>query len=98
MPLQLALELLRPSAQPRQLRRRTLGTRLGRRLAPAAVMAAQGTIAVEDERDVAVGAADRRAACAAVQRRRDPSPVQEQDRLAAALGDLAELGEPRRRE
>ena len=33
-----------------------------------------------------------------MQRRRDPAPVEQEDRLASALGDLAELGEKRRGE
>ena len=42
-----------------------------------------------DERDVAVRAAERRPARAAVQRRRDAAAVEEQDRLAALVGDAA---------
>ncbi len=63
-----------------------------------AVVAAESRVAVQHERDVAVRTTDRRAASAAVQRGCDAAPVQEQDRLAAAVGDLAELGEKRRRE
>ena len=44
------------------------------------------------------GTAPRRAARAAVDRRRHPAPVQQQDRLAAALRDPAELLEERRRQ
>ena len=54
----------------------------------AAVVAAQRSIAVQHERDVAVGAAEGRAAGTAMQRGRDPTTVQEQDRLAAVLGEL----------
>ena len=64
----------------------------------AAVVAVQPLVAVQHERDVAVRAAEGRPAGAAVERRRDPAPVEQQDRLAAALGDPAELGEQRRRE
>ena len=63
-----------------------------------AVVAAQHPVAVQGERDVAVRAAARRAARAAVDGRRDAAPVQQQDRLAAALGERAELGEERRRQ
>ncbi len=61
-------------------------------------MAAQETVLVQDERDVAVRAADRLAAGAAVERRRDAAAVEQQDRPAAARRDGRELGEQRRRE
>ena len=80
------------SAEPQAGQARGDGSRV------AAVVAAQRAVAVQDERDVAVRAADRRAAGAAVQRRRDAAPVEQQDRLAAALGDPPQLGEQRRRE
>ena len=53
---------------------------------------------VQRQRDVAVAAAARLAAGAAVQRGRDAAAVEEQDRLAAPVGEPAELGEQRRRE
>src|SRR5262249_58223897 len=54
--------------------------------------------AVEQERDVAVRAADRHAAGAAVERRRDAAAVEQQDRLVAALDDALERLEQRRGE
>ena len=85
---ELALELLRPGADPRELRRAARRAGLGRRLVVAAVVAAQRAVAVEDERDVAVRAADRVSPqarqCSAGA---TPAPVQQQDRLAAALGE-----------
>ena len=96
--LELALETLRAGADPRELGRRARRAELGRRLAPAAVVAAQHAVAVEHERDVAVLAPERRAAGAAVQRGRDTAAVQEQDRLLAALDDALERLEQRRRE
>ena len=56
-------------------------------------MAAQKAIAVQDEGDVAVGAAQRQPAGTTVQRRRDTAAVEEQDRLAAVFFDRSELGE-----
>jgi hypothetical protein len=60
-------------------------------------MAAERAVAVERERDVAVRAAARDAARAAVDRGRDAPPVQEEDRAAARVGDAAERLEERRR-
>ena len=60
------------------------------------MVAAQLRVAVQHERDVAVGAAERRPAGAAVQRGRDAAPVEQQDRLRPALRDAAQLGEERR--
>ena len=93
--LELALEPLRPRAEPGELRRSACATRLGLTLRVAAVMAAEEAVGVQHERDVAVGAPERRAASAAVQRRRDPAAVEKEDRLAAPVGDRAELGEQR---
>ena len=56
---ELALELLRPRAEPRQIGRLAHRARRRRRLGEAAVVAAQLRVAVQDERDVAVRAADR---------------------------------------
>jgi hypothetical protein len=61
-------------------------------------MTSKHPVAVEDERHVAVFAADRRAARAAVECGRDPASVEEQDRLAAGLCDRAELGQKGRRQ
>ena len=58
-------------------------------------MTVQVLVPVEDERDVAVRAAARLAASPAVQRGREPAPVEQEDRLAAILGDLAERGQKR---
>ena len=49
-----------------------------------------GGLAVQRERDVAVGAAERHAARAAVQRRRLAAAVQQQDRAPALVGDRAQ--------
>ena len=95
---ELALEALRPRAEARELGRRARGARLARGLVVSAVMAAQETVFVQDERDIAVRAADRLAAGAAVERRRDAAAVEQQDRPAAARGDGRELGEQRRRQ
>src|SRR5581483_2472321 len=54
--------------------------------------------AVQHEGDVAVRAAAGRAAGAAVDRGDEPAAVEQQDRLAAVLGDPAERGEERRGE
>ena len=62
------------------------------------MVAVQDVVAVQHERDVAVRAAQRRPARAAVDRRCDAAPVEEQDRLAALRGDAAERGEQRRGE
>src|SRR5215510_10210164 len=59
-------------------------------------MAVQRLVAVQDEGDIAVRAAPRFAACPAVQRGCDATPVEHQDRLAPALGERAELCEERR--
>ena len=95
---ELALEPLGPRPDPRELDRAAHRTFVGRRLRVSAVVAAQHPVAVQHEGHVAVGAAECRAAGAAVQRGRDPAAVQEQDRLAPVLGDRPELGEKRRRE
>ena len=58
-------------------------------------MAAQRAVAVQGESDVAVRTAPGDAAGPAVERRRDAAPVEEEDRLAASLGELAELGQER---
>ena len=87
---ELAVQPLRARADPRELGGAARRTELGRGLAPAAVMAAERPVAVQDERDVTVLAADRRAARTAVQRRCNAAPVQEQDRLFAARHDLFE--------
>ena len=96
--LELALEPLRPCSDPRELGRAARRARLPAGLARAAVVAAQRPVAVQRERDVAVRAATGDTAGAAMQRRRDAAPVEEQDRLAARLGEPAELGEKRRGE
>ncbi len=75
-----------------------LGQEVGHRLAIAAVVAVQPAVAVQRQGDVALAAAAREPAGAAVERRRDAAPVEQQDRLAAVLGDPAELGQERRGE
>ena len=67
---ELALQPLRPGADPRELGRAALGAELRRRLLVAAVMAAQNAFLMQDQRDVAVRAAAGDAAGAAVDRRR----------------------------
>ena len=57
------------------------------------MMTTQRPVAVERQRDVAVAAATGHAACAAVDGGRQAAPVQEEDRLAAAFGDAAQLPE-----
>ncbi len=96
--LELPLQALRAGADPRELRRAAGRARLRPRLRVAAVVAVEPSVAVEDERDVAVRAADRQPAGAAVQRRGEPAPVEEQDRLAAVVADAAERLEQRRRQ
>ena len=95
---ELTLELLCSRSEPGQIGRLAHRARRRRALDEAAVVAAQLRVAVQDERDVAVRAADRRAAGAAVERRRDAAPVEQQDRLATALGDRPQLGQQRRRQ
>src|SRR5581483_8744317 len=95
--LELALEPLRAGADPGELGGAAGGARLLRRLARAAVVAAERSVPVQRQRDVAVGAAAGGAAGAAVEGGRDPAAVEEEDRLAAVLGETAELGEERAR-
>ena len=61
-------------------------------------MAAQKAVAVEDERNVAVDAAQGHAARTAVERGRDTAAVEQQDRFAAVFLDRSERGEQRRGE
>ena len=63
-----------------------------------AVVAVQHVVAMQDERDVAVRAAQCRPARPAVDRRCDAAPVEQQDRLATLRRDAAERGEERRGE
>ena len=70
----------------------------GHGLRVPAVVAVEPLVPVQRQRDVAELAAAGDATRAAVDRRHEPAPVQEQDRLAAVLRDPAELGEERRRE
>ncbi len=91
--LELTLQLLCARAEPGELSGTTGRTRLRLRLRVATVMAAQEAVAVQDERDVAVGAAQGQPTRATVQRRRDTPAVEEQDRFAAVLFDRSELGE-----
>src|SRR5207247_753563 len=88
--LELALELLGARAEPRQLRGVAGGAGLRLRLRVSAVMAAQEAVAVEDERDVAVDAAQGQSARTAVQRGRDTAAVEQQDRFAAVFLDRSE--------
>ena len=67
---QLGLELLRAGAEARHLGGAAGGAELGRGLAAPAVVAVEPPVPVEGERDVAVGAAERQPAGAAVERGR----------------------------
>ncbi len=98
MLLELALEPLRAGADAGELGRAAGGTRVAGRLARTAVVAAEASVLMERERDVAVETAPGRAAGAAVERGRDAASVEEQDRLPAPLRQPAELGEERPRE
>ena len=82
--LQLALEPLRPGADPGQLDRAALGTGLGHRLDECAMVAVEELVPVEDERNVAVQAAAGLPTRSAVQRGRHPPAVEQQDRLPAS--------------
>ena len=95
---ELLLELLGACAEPGDLGGAAGGADLGRRLAPPAVVAVEETVAVQRQRDVAGLAAQREPAGPAVERRRHAAAVQEQDGLAAAVGDRPQLGQERRRE
>jgi hypothetical protein len=96
--LELSLESLRPRSDPGEVDRAAGGTGLGGRLREAAVVAVQRVVAVQDKRDIAVRAPSRLATRPAMDRGRDPSAVEQQDRLAALLGQLPELCEEGRRE
>src|SRR5438067_5887245 len=98
VPLELALEPLCPRSDPSELGRAARRTRLARELAGTAVMAAESPVSMQRERDVAVRAAASGAARPAMERRRDATPVEEQNPLASPLCEPAELGEERRGE
>src|SRR5262249_9563559 len=95
---ELSLEPLGASPEAREVGRAARRAHLRRALRVAAVMAPQRLVAVQDETDVAVRAANRLPACAEVGRGRDAAAVEEQDRLAPGLRDRAELVEEGRRE
>ncbi len=93
---QLGLDPLGPGPDPRDRHRGAFGARLGLRLGVAAVVTAQCAVAVQDERDVAVGALPGVAAGSAGEVRRPAAPVDQQDRLASLPRDLVErLAGPR---
>ena len=69
VPLELLLEPLRARADVRELDGAAAGQVVGHRLAVAAVVAVQAAVAVQRQRDVAVAAAAREPAGAAVERR-----------------------------
>src|SRR4029450_4647402 len=94
----LALQSLRAGAEARQLRRPAYRTCLRLRFGVAAVMATQHAVRMEDERGVAVGAPQRRPASSAMQCRRDTASVEQENRLAAAVDNPAELLQQRRRQ
>ena len=95
---ELALEPLRAGADARELGRAARGTRVPHRLAAPAVVAVQRLVAVQRERDVAVRAASRRAARAAMDGGRETAAVEQEDGLAVVLDHGAERGEERRRQ
>jgi len=95
---ELRLEPLRPGADPCELDGAALRAFARDCLHPPAVVAVERVVGVQRERDVAVHATARDAAGAAVDRRRDTAPVEEQDRPPAAVHQPAERGEERGRE
>ena len=95
---ELRLEPLRPGPEAGDLRRAARRARDRRLLPAAAVVAVESIVGVERQRHVAGGTPPRQAARAAVERGRDTAPVQEEDRLAAAVCERAQLCEERRRE
>ena len=86
--LELPFQPLRPRADPGQLERAARGTAPGLGLGEATVVAVETAVAVHGERDVAALAPARHPTRAAVQGGHEAAPVEEEDRLAAALGDL----------
>ena len=94
--LQLSLQPLRPGADPRELDRAAGGADVGRLCREPAVVAVERLVAMQHERDVAIRATPRLAARAAVQRGREAAAIEQEDRFASALGELAELREQRR--
>ena len=96
--LELLLEPLRSGPDVRELDRAAGRARLGNGLSVPTVVAVQPAVAVQRQRDVAVRAAPREPTGTAVECGRDTAPVEEQDRLAAVLGETAELRQERRRE
>src|SRR3954447_10738371 len=94
--LQLRLDALRTGADARDRHRRALGTGLRHRLRVPAVVAAKGAVSMEDQRDIAVGALPGVPTGAAGEMRRPAAPVDQEDRLAALPGNVAErLPRPR---
>ena len=94
--LELPLEPLRAGADADELRRAAGGAELVPGLLVSAVVAAEGAVPVEHERDVAPRAAARLAARPAVESGDEAAPVEEQDRLAAVALDVGQRGEQRR--
>ncbi len=95
---ELRFELLRSGTESRDLGGPTGRAQGGRGRAAPAVVAVQTIVGVEGERDVAIGAPEGQPARTAVERRRDPASVQQQDRLAAPVREPPELREERRGE
>ena len=83
VPLELLLEPLGARADVGELDRAAAGQASGTGLAVAAVVAVEAPVTMQRQRDVAVPAPTREAAGAAVDRGRDPAPVEQEDRLAA---------------
>ncbi len=95
---ELGLQLLRAGADARELDRAAVRAVLRQRLRVPAVVAMQPLVAVERQRDVAAPAPPRPAAGTAVDRTRDASAVEEEDRAPASLLHAGELGKQRSRE
>ena len=98
VPLELLLEPLGARADVGELDRSARRAGVGHRLPVAAVVAVEAPVTMEGQRHVAVPAPSRDSAGAAVDRGRDPAPVEQEDRLAAVLGQPPELRQEGRRE
>ena len=78
-----------PGADPRELDGAAVRAGLGQLRRVAAVVAVEPPVAMQRQRDVAARAPASRPARAAVDRARDPAPVEEEDRAAASLRTAA---------
>src|SRR5439155_21190968 len=89
--LELGFKPLGAGAEARELSRTAFRAKLRSRLTKTAMVTVEESVTVKRERDVAARAPARRSARPTVDRGRDASPVEEEDRLAAAVGDRAEF-------